>query len=172
MIRTVKWFIRKRQLVKDESAKNLSEAYTKKARGNIVTMELLSKAQNLREALELPEDYDPNEWVVISAYYAMYMAALSVLAKLGFRSKNHTATSTALEEFFVKKRLLDKEFLEILEKVRLHKEEIEELRRAKDRREIAQYSVTKRTTKELAEETKKDAHKFVNRIEEILESLK
>lgn len=172
MMMTVRWFISKKQLVRDESAKNLSEAYMKKSRGNIITMELLSKSRSFRNVLGLPEDYDPNEWVVITAYYAMYMAALSVLAKLGFRSKNHTATSIALEEFFVEKKLLDRKFLEILEKVRLQKEEIEELRRAKDRREIAQYSVTKRTTMELADETKEDAHKFVNRMEEIFDSLK
>lgn len=171
MIREMAWFIRKKQLTRDRSAKVLSGAYMKKARANIVTMELLSKATDFRDVLGLPKDYDSNEWVVITAYYSMYMAALSVLAKLGLRSKNHTATVTALEELFVSRRLLERGFLEILEKVRLQKDEIEELRRARERREIAQYSVTKRTTRELAGDTRRDAHKFVDRMEEILDSL-
>lgn len=171
MEKSLKWFIKKKLLLKDETVKNLSNSYMKKARGNIITMEVLSNVTNFRDVLELPSEYDPNEWVVITAYYSMYLAALSVLAKLGYKSKNHSATSTALKEFFVKKKLLEKEYLEILEKIKLKKEEIEELNRARDRREIAQYSVTKETTKNIAEETKKDAHCFVDRMEELLDLL-
>lgn len=168
-MKSLQWFLRNKKLIKDETTKNLSGAYSGKARTNIVTMELLSKAPQYKDILELPDDYDPNEWVVIAAYYAMYLAALSVLAKIGFKSKNHGATIKALEEFFVKKKLLDKEYLESLEKVRLNKEELEELRKAKDRREIAQYSVTKNTSKNLAEESKEEAHKFVDKMEELNE---
>ncbi len=41
----------------------------------------------------------------------------------------------------------------------------------RDRREIAQYSVTKKTTKDIAEKTKSDARTFVDRAEEIFEKL-
>lgn len=99
------------------------------------------------------------------------MAALSLLAKIGFRSKSHTATSVALEEMFVKKKLLDKNYLENFESIKMRKEEIEMLRDVRDRREIAQYSVTKKTTKEIAEATKADAREFVDRLEEIFEKL-
>jgi len=170
-MKSLRWFLRKEQLIKDETAKKLSKKYSEKARTNIVTMELLSKAPDHKKILELPEDYDPGEWVVIAAYYAMYIAALSVLAKIGLRSKNHSATIKVLEEFFVEKKLLDKEYLESLEKVKLNKEELEELKKAKERREIAQYSVTKRTSKDLAEESRKKAHKFVDKMEELVETL-
>jgi uncharacterized protein (UPF0332 family) len=53
----------------------------------------------------------------------------------------------------------------------MKKEEIEMLRDVKDRREIAQYSVTKKTTKEIAENTKADAREFVDRVEEIFDKL-
>ena len=164
-------FIQQKQLIKDLSAKNLAETYLKKAKTNIITMELLSKATKFRDVLALPSDYGTDEWIVVTAYYAMYLAALSLLAKLGFRSKTHTATAVALEEFFVKKKLLDKIHLENFERIKMKKEEVEALREARDRREIAQYSVTKKTTKELADKTKDDAHEFVNRTEEILELL-
>lgn len=164
-------FIKRKQLVKDITAKNLAEQYFRKARSNLITMEILSKIEKYKELLAIPKDHSTEEWVVVVAYYSMYMAALSLLAKMGFKSKSHTATAVALEEFFVKKKLLDKTQLENFENVRMKKEEIEMLRDVRDRREIAQYSVTKRTTKEIAEKTKEDAHKFVDTVEEIFEKL-
>lgn len=165
-------FIKKEQLVKDITAKNLAEPYFKKARSNLITMEILSKVEKHKEILAIPKEHSTEEWVVVVAYYSMYMAALSLLAKIGFKSKSHIATSAALEEFFVKKKLLDKSHFENFENVRMRKEEVEMLREIKDRREIAQYSVTKKTTKELAEETKEDAREFVDRVEEIFEVIK
>jgi len=167
----IETFIKREQLVKDHTVKNLAEPYLKKSRSSIITMELLSKAEKFKDILSLPKDYTTDEWVVITAYYAMYMSALSLLAKLGFRSKSHTATAVALEELFVKRRLLDKSYLENFENLRIRKEEIEMLREVRDRREIAQYSVTKKITKDIAEKTKSDARKFVDRVEEIFESL-
>ena len=109
---------------------------------------------------------------MICGYYAMYMAALSALAKVGYRSKNHTATIIALETFFVNKKLLELEYLEMLEKAQLEKEQIEQLKLARERREIAQYSVTKGTTRMIAKNIREDAYKFIERIEELVESLK
>lgn len=164
-------FIKKGRLIKDITAKNLAEPYFKKARSNLVTMEILSKVEKHKELLAIPKDHNTEEWVIVAAYYAMYMAALSLLAKIGFKSKSHTVTAIALEEFFVKKKLLDKIQFENFEDIRMKKEEIETLKDVKDRREIAQYSVTKRTTKEMAEKTKADAREFVNMVEEIFEKL-
>ncbi len=110
----IETFIKREQLVKDHTAKNLAEPYLKKSRSNLVTMELLSKAEKFKDVLALPKDHTTDEWVVVTAYYAMYVAALSLLAKLGFRSKSHTATSVALEELFVKRKLLDKSYFENL----------------------------------------------------------
>lgn len=167
----IDFFIKKQQLVRDVTAKNLAESYFRKARSNLITMEILSKVEKHKELLAIPKDHSTEEWVVVVAYYSMYMAALSLLAKIGFKSKSHTATAVALEEFFVKKKLLDKTQLDNFENIRMKKEEIEMLRDVRDRREIAQYSVTKKTTREIAEDTKDDARKFVDDIEEIFEKL-
>ncbi len=164
-------FIRTEQLVKDQTIKNLAEPYFQKARSNLITMEILSRVGKHKEVLAIPKDHSTEEWVVVVGYYAMYMAALSLLAKLGFKSKSHTATVVALEEFFVKKKLLDKTQLKNFEDVRLRKEEIEKLRDVRDRREIAQYSVTKKTTREIAEKTKEDARNFVDSVEEIFDKI-
>ena len=167
----IEYYLKKEQLVKDLTVKNLAEPYLKKSRSNLITMELLSKSEKFKDILALPNDHTTDEWVVVTAYYAMYMAALSLIAKLGFRSKSHTATVVALEELFVKKKLLDKSHFENFENLRIQKEEIEMLRDVRDRREIAQYSVTKKTTQNIAEKTKFDARKFVDRAEEIFEKL-
>lgn len=68
-------FIRLRQLIKDQTAKNLAEPYLKKSRSNIITMEILSKTENHKEMLAIPKDHSDDEWVVVAGYYAMYMEA-------------------------------------------------------------------------------------------------
>ncbi len=68
--------------------------------------------------------------------------------------------------------MLDKDHLANFEGVRIQKEELESLREAKDKREQAQYSVTKRATKEIADQMKKQARDFVDRVEEILDQWK
>ncbi len=94
-----------------------------------------------REILDVPEWYLPSQWVVITGYYVMHMAALSSLARINYRSKNHTATVVAMETFFVKKELLEVRYLDMLENAQLEKGKIEQLEIARERREIAQYSV-------------------------------
>jgi len=168
MKREVNFYLKNGQLIKDKNVVSLSERYLEKAKNNLITMRILSEIQQNREARELlkiPEDYDSDEWVVITGYYAMYTAALALLAKVGFRSKNHAATLLILEEHFVKKKHLDEKDLSLIKNARFQKEEVENLIEAKHKREIAQYSVTKQTTKSIAEKIKEDAYDFVNKVE-------
>lgn len=98
----------------------------------------------------------------------MYLAALAALAKIGYKSKNHTAIICALETFFIKKGLLEKEILELLKKVKMEVKYVDMLRTARDKREIAQYSPTKKTVDFVATKIKEDAYRFVNRIEKLI----
>ncbi len=167
-------FIDQSLLIKTPFIARLARRFLNKARNNLVTMSILLDLQDnaeAKEALSVPEDYDPTEWIVICGYYAMYMAALGALARVGYRSKNHAATVAALETFFVEKKLLEPEYLKMLERVQLEREQIEHLRLAKERREIAQYSVTKQTTMSIAEKIRTDAYEFVERIEELAKVL-
>ena len=170
-MRKINWYIKNKHLMKEEDVKELAPKYLEKSRNNLVTMNALSELNDnkkARELLKTPKDYDSNEWVVITGYYAMYTAAISLLAKVGYRSKNHTATLCVLEEFFVKKKILDEDILMLLKSALFHKEEIEKLSDARHKREIAQYSITKQTTKDIAEKIKKDSYDFVNKCEEII----
>ena len=171
MIRPIKFYTSKELLIKDETVKRLANEYLAKAKNNLITLKILDELQDdktSRKRLNIPESYSTYEWVVITGYYAMYTAAISLLAKVGYRSKNHTATLCVLEEFFVKKKILDEDILMLLKSAMFHKEEIEKLSDARHKREIAQYSITKQTTKSIAEKIKKDAYDFVNKCEEII----
>ena len=171
MIRPIKFYTSKELLIKDETVKRLANEYLAKAKNNLITLKILDELQDdktSRKRLNIPESYSTYEWVVITGYYAMYTAAISLLAKVGYRSKNHTATLCVLEEFFVKKKILDEDILLLLKSAMFHKEEIEKLSDARHKREIAQYSITKQTTKSIAEKIKKDAYDFVNKCEEII----
>ena len=168
----VDFYIREGQVVKDNTVKPLAQKYLKKAKNNLITMSLLydlNKNKRVREILNIPKEYDSDEWVVICGYYAMYSSALALLAKIGYRSKNHTATILLIEEFFVKKRIISQEEISLLNKALLQKTELEKLFDARHKREIAQYSVTKQTTKEIAEGIKKDAYSFINKVESLIQ---
>ncbi len=174
MVRSVQWFEERRLLERTPFIRRLSPGYMEKARYNLTTMSILfqiGEDNGAREVLDVPEWYLPSQWVVITGYYAMYMAALSSLAKINYRSKNHTATVVAMETFFVKKELLEGWYLDMLENIQLEKGKIEQLEIVKERREIAQYSVTKDTTRELATKTRDDAYDFVNRIDVLLDEI-
>ena len=171
MISDIKQLIRLGYILKDDSVKNLSRKYLQKARNNLVTMSLLSDVNDdkkARDLLKIPLDYNSEEWVVIIGYYAMYASALALIAKIGFKSKNHTATIKILEEYFVKKNVLDQKSFLLLKNAVFQKAEIEKLFEARHKREIAQYSVTKQTTKEIAEIIKQDAYNFINKVEMII----
>jgi len=170
----IKDYLRKKQLKKDKEVFRLSNKYLKKAKNNLVTMDTLlklNKSKKVQKELFIPANYDFTEWAVICGYYAMYSAALSLISKIGFKSKSHSATILILEEYFVKKKYLKIEDLDILKKISLKKEEIKELHLAKQKREIAQYSVTVNTTKGIANKIKKESYEFIDKVEEILKNM-
>lgn len=172
--KNLKWFVREGLFSKSPFIGRLTNRFLDKARNNLVTMSILfniPQNQNAIESLSIPRDYDSSGWVAVCGYYAMYMASLGALAKVGYRSKNHVATVLALEKFFVKKEMLEAKYIRMLEHARLEKEQIEQLKLAKERREIAQYSVTKETTRHIAKQIKSDAYQFVERIEELIERI-
>lgn len=174
MKKGLKYFIREGALNKTPHIRKLSTRFLGKAKNNLVTMSILFDLKTNNEAknvLHVPTDYDSSEWVVVCGYYAMYMAALAALAKISYKSKNHTATIMAMETFFVKKKLLEHIYMKMIEKAQLEKDHVEQLKLAKDRWEIAQYSVTKRTTRLIAEQIKEDAYTFVKRIEKLIADL-
>ena len=172
-MKKIKFYLKEGQIKRDKTIVALAQKYLDKAKNNLITMKILSELnkEKQKKLLNIPKDYDSNEWVVICGYYAMYSSALALLSKIGFKSKNHSATLFVLEEYFVKKKHLEEKDLLLIKNAQFQKKEIEKLSDARHKREIAQYSITKQTTKDIAEKIKKDSYEFVNKCEEILEKI-
>ncbi len=162
-------------LTKDDTVKVLFSKYLEKALRNLDLMQIISQLSTNKEAqkaLQLPEDYSNDEWIIIISYYAMYASALALLAKIGYKSDVHTSTIWAIEKFFVEKKIIDSQYLSMLShaKNQISKQDVGALSEGKENRELAQYNVTVETTHLLAETSKKNAYAFVQKARNIIES--
>lgn len=102
-------YLADRRLKKDSFTSSLMPFFIGKARHNLETACLIWKIlDNLstKEKLAIRHDYEAYDWVISTAYYAMYHAASAALAAIGLRSSNHHAVIDALEYHFVHKRSL------------------------------------------------------------------
>ncbi|MEK6825422.1 MAG: HEPN domain-containing protein [Nanoarchaeota archaeon] len=157
----------------DADAKELTSKFIARADKNLELMNIISELSTNKEAqkaLALPEEYMNDEWVIITAYYSMYLSALALLAKLGYRSKTHTATILALEMFFVKRELIEQKYLLMFKYAhsQINQQDITDLSKGKEDRETAQYEVTKTVTHSIAETSIRNAISFVNKVKELL----
>ncbi|ASJ17582.1 HEPN domain-containing protein [Thermococcus chitonophagus] len=92
---------------------------------------------------------------LIASYLAMFHSARALLFRDGWREKSHFCVARFLEEFYVKTGKLEREWVDLLDRMR-------ELRHAD------QYDVSYSPTKEEAEEALKLAKQFVGKIKKIL----
>lgn len=96
---------------------------------------------------------------VIASYLAMFHSARAILFFDGFREKSHYCIARYLEEKYVKKKLLENKWIELLDHYR-------------DLRHDDQYSISFFTTKEEAENMLKTAKEFVERMNKLLSKIK
>lgn len=114
----------------------------------------------------VPEYFD---WIIITSYYAMYMAATSAIAKLGLKATTHGATVIALEYMYcVNKNLLPRKYINMIEKANFSREDIHKLDEAMKRRLVVQYTITNDYGKKESKQIFKDAKDFVNKIGDII----
>ena len=120
---------------------------------------------------EIPEVFGVDnyyDWVISIYYYAIYHAALALMSKEGFTSKNHSATLAFLiHHYYYSQKALEKEDVELIASS-LDKEDIETIGVSKELREKACYDVHEMFEKRLAEQIKKDAVDFANKIKLLL----
>ncbi|MBI2176552.1 HEPN domain-containing protein [Candidatus Woesearchaeota archaeon] len=163
---------RKGLFSRDSGIKRLVGNFMAKARHNLETTKVvydLSESSVAKEALKISSSYAAYDWAIVSAYYAMYHAALGALASLGFKSEDHEATRTALLYYYVLEGSLESRYVTALEKARkLEEDYVQKLYKAKRTRQIAQYSVEGEFSRVEAKSLVEDALGFVNRISELL----
>jgi len=92
---------------------------------------------------------------VLSSYLAMFHAARAILFFDGFREKSHYCIARYLEEKYVKKKLLENKWVELLDHYR-------------ELRHNSQYNVNFLTSKDEAKTSLETAKQFVNRMNELL----
>jgi len=120
-----------------ESSGYLSEGHIKKADHNLIVMTDLARLGH-------------DDWVIISAYYAMYQSAMSLLSRIGLDSKDHATTAAVLEYFF--RELISLELIEKFNELKVRKDKIEAITieekyidylwKTKRIRESAQYGIS------------------------------
>lgn len=111
------------------------------------------------------------DWVIVVYYYAIYHAALALIASKNLFSKSHLATLNALTLHFYHGKKIEKEDVEILAESiseSLGKEDIASIVETKELRERASYSVSYEFEESLAETARENAVRFIEKVREIL----
>lgn len=139
----------------------LSEGHIKKADHNLIVMTDLSKLGH-------------EDWVVISAYYAMYQSAMSLLTKIGLESKDHATSAAVLEYFFdeqISKEVIGKfnELKEKIEAITISEKYIDYLWKIKRARETVQYGIS--INYKETDIVMRNAREFVSKIKLVLNEL-
>ncbi len=159
-------------LRKDSDQKKFSEDYLKKARHNLELAGILdeiSRKEDKKKAIEIHLASQYFDWVIITSYYAMYLAATSALAKIGLKSNDHDGSITALEyNYCIERNLLLRKHIEMIENAKFGREDIQKIDEAKKGRISVQYTVSQKYGENEAKRILKDAREFVNKITEIL----
>lgn len=129
----------------------------------------ISENKKVKELIEEKEEFQCYDWVINASYYSMYQSALGLLAKIGYKSEDHNATTDALYYFFVLEGFLEDYYVkELILAKRLEEEYIQQLVKAKQERKTSQYSSLISLSKEKAHELIGTAKKFINRLSEII----
>lgn len=142
----------------------LSDGHIKKSDHNLIVMTDLSGLGH-------------EDWVVISAYYAMYQSATALLARIGLESKDHATTAAVLEYFFgeqISKELIGKfnelkESKDKIEALTIHEKYIEYLWKIKRARETVQYGISVNFKE--TDVAMRNARDFVSKIKLVLREL-
>lgn len=143
---------------------NLCDGHIKKADHNLIVMTDLSRLGH-------------DDWVVVTAYYAMYQSALSLLAKIGMDTKDHVSTVAILDYFFgehisneyIEKFNQIKEKKDRVEAITIQEKYIDYMWRAKRARETIQYGVS--ISYEETDEIMQHTRDFVSKIKIVVNEL-
>ncbi|MBS3107062.1 HEPN domain-containing protein [Candidatus Woesearchaeota archaeon] len=159
-------------LRKEPGEKKFSEGYLAKTLHNLElagVLDLLSRNDEKKRAIEIPPASRYFDWIIIASYYSMYLAATAALAKLGLKSKTHGATLIALEYgYCLKKNLLERKHLEMNERASFGRDDIQKIDEAMQGRTSVQYTVFEKYGDAEAKRILRDAREFVHKMSEIL----
>ncbi len=132
-------------------------------------LDILSIDPKNKQLLGIKSEEKYNDWIIITSYYSMYLAATAALAKLRIKTKTHGATIIALEyRYCVDKELLERKYIDMIENASFGREDVQKLDSAMKERIAVQYTITQRYGEKEAKRILKDAKDFVNKISDII----
>jgi len=121
-----------------------------------------------KEKAEIFEEETFYDWIISIYYYAIYHAALAIISKEGYKSKNHSATLCFLIYYhYHAQKALNEDDVELIASS-LNKEDIETIGGSKELRERACYDVHELFEQKLASQICEKAINFVNKIRSLL----
>lgn len=149
-----------------KKSKNESRLYLKKTDHNLNFANwLFEKHKDKTDIFEEDSYYD---WIINIYYYGIYHAALALINREGYISKNHSATLCFLIYYhYHLQEALNEEDIELVSHA-LSEEDIETIGTSKELRERACYDVHELFGQNLANQIREKAINFVNKIKEIL----
>jgi len=157
----------------DSNEKKFANNYLMKALHNLElagVLDLLSKDDEIKKTVGISTKSEYHDWVIITSYYAMYLAATSALAKLGIKSSTHRSSIIALEyRYCIEKNLLDRKYIDMIENASFGRDDIQKLDQALRGRVSVQYTVSQRYGINEAKRILKDAKEFVNKLSEMIQ---
>jgi len=170
-------FILKRLIIKKGS--DLSEAHVSKSDSNMEFAGFLldnNKFIDVRNACILRISEHPKNptnkregffgWAVVGLYYSAYHAALSLVSKKGYSSKEHNATLCFIIKNFSEFSI---EEINLIDELQIKREEIEFYSGLKEERNKASYSTSLIFNKDKVYELREKSILLINKIKSILE---
>jgi uncharacterized protein (UPF0332 family) len=155
-------YIKKGMLVRSKREEKL---YFGKSEHNLNFANWLNGKQGELKRLFDETFYD---WVISSYYYAIYHSALALVSRLNYKSNSHSATLCfIIHRYFHGNKLLEKEHMELVADS-IGREDVEAVASSKSLRERASYAVSETFEKQLADDIKKEAVKFLAKSRVIL----
>lgn len=116
----------------------------------------MKRAERWLEEVEKSLNNELYDSCLISSYLAMFHSARAVLFRDGWREKSHFCIARYLEEMYVKKGKLEREWIDLFDRLR-------------ETRHADQYDVSYFATREEAESALNIAFEFVERMEKLLD---
>jgi len=168
---------RKEVFIQREKEKELAHLHFTKSENDLYSARierLLLKDSDLRKHPMIKE-YVSWDWLIIKSYYSMYHIILSLLAKLGIKTKTHYITLVAFEFFFVKKDLVDKKYLnlfnQVKESAKVTEEILNDVKEVRQKRFSANYDVESTIIEREANACFEKAEEFIAEMKKIYTKL-
>jgi uncharacterized protein (UPF0332 family) len=164
--------------VEREKEKELADLHMRKAEKDMASARierLVIKDKELRKH-PIVKEYDSWDWAITKSYYAMYHSILSLLAKLGIRTKTHFISLVAFELFFVKKKIVDEKYLDafsrVKESAKVPDRYLNEIKEVRQKRFAANYDVEVSIQEKEADHCLELAEDFIKEMRRVFAEMK